>query len=535
MNTTQPMKRFNGPYRLTFEVEMSFQGHWHVGSGDSLSAISDNPLLRDEKGEPLLPGSSIRGVLRDFCEREACLYQLPDDVILTLFGPSSEELKEPTKDRKGRLTFFDAHSKPTPSSTEVLDFNRHETAWGAVADGGKFDAEVARSTSIYWKLRYDGNSKDDPEVFLLCQVFRLLKQDGILTFGARGSAGFGMPKSATITAEDVDRATQEGFKTWIQSRLPEGIAKQLGLEPQAESASAKKPSLDEFMKDLKKPETNPSTTRQNEPRFQPWCWLCLDLKWEFEGPMFVEGPHHGQTGLASKDNEKKYITLANGTPYLPATSLRGTMRARAKRIAKSLDIGDTADILFGGKQEDKVASYRGLISIGEGKYLFRLDAQRNLIPAREIFMHHVAIDRVTSFAAVQKLYSVVALASPRFLNRIILRWHDSDVTSTASAALFLITLIDIAERGLRIGGSTTRGYGNMKRLSVLGYSCSIIEKVDEESQIRERVRSSSEPGKVISPRELSKVVPKMLFDAWRNQVKSAKTRAEVMEENRHAQ
>jgi CRISPR/Cas system CMR subunit Cmr4 (Cas7 group RAMP superfamily) len=75
-----------GPHLVTIECNLTFDGPLHVGTGERLSVFTDAPLLRDGSDNPVLPGSSIRGVLRDWCEREAALLDVDRGALFRLFG-----------------------------------------------------------------------------------------------------------------------------------------------------------------------------------------------------------------------------------------------------------------------------------------------------------------------------------------------------------------------------------------------------------------------------------------------------------------
>ena len=60
------------PQRLDLCYEIVWKGRWHIGSGYQ-SAVADRLLRRmgGVKGDPFVPGSQLKGVLRHQCERLA--------------------------------------------------------------------------------------------------------------------------------------------------------------------------------------------------------------------------------------------------------------------------------------------------------------------------------------------------------------------------------------------------------------------------------------------------------------------------------
>lgn len=71
-------------------LQIRFISDWHVGSGLGNGAVADAVLARDARGIPCIPGSAIKGALREGAWRLGLcsphLAQLPD----FLFGTASE-------------------------------------------------------------------------------------------------------------------------------------------------------------------------------------------------------------------------------------------------------------------------------------------------------------------------------------------------------------------------------------------------------------------------------------------------------------
>lgn len=65
-----------GHYRYKAQAQIEFQSPWHVGSGHS-SATVQSLLLRDSQERLRLPGSAIKGVLRDTAGQLSDAFQLP--------------------------------------------------------------------------------------------------------------------------------------------------------------------------------------------------------------------------------------------------------------------------------------------------------------------------------------------------------------------------------------------------------------------------------------------------------------------------
>jgi len=55
-------------HHICIELSIDFSSKWHTGSGDG-SLICDRLIRRDSLNRPFIPGSTLKGVIRENCER----------------------------------------------------------------------------------------------------------------------------------------------------------------------------------------------------------------------------------------------------------------------------------------------------------------------------------------------------------------------------------------------------------------------------------------------------------------------------------
>lgn len=470
MNASIDNKTFRGPWVLEARCDVTWAGAVHVGSGERLSALSDAPLLRDAEGCFWLPGSSVRGVFRDWCEREAPMLGCSREDFIRLFGPATHEMKK--HDRSGRLSVRDALVRIPEDGTkdEVQDHVRIEPRTGAAADKGKFDQEVARPAMTTLVLRYEGDGPEDLEVRLLVAAVEALRQ-GVLGLGAKTGWGLGCPRDVKVTWHAQGRDQPDSLASWLGTRLAGG--RNLGAPGGAPAQIAW------------------NAAAAHDPDLVPWSWLRLDLALQFDGPMLVAGPDRQveRTGDMGRNVRAGYLADPDGRPLLEGSSLRGAMQAQARRIAATLGRPDVAETLFGTIRDDKDGGQRGLLRVWpgvfKGPYVPITQVQVANEPVREedrdaevpatVVLDHVAIDRITGFAAENRLFSTLALASPRFDTSLVVRWRPG-IDDPRSLALLLFTLRDMADGWLWVGSRTTRGYGHLKQVSIQGGVLSTISR-----------------------------------------------------------
>ncbi len=63
-------------HRLKLELSISFSSRWHFGSGEG-SFLANRLLARDSRGRPFIPGSTLKGVIRESCEKLSRTLKFP--------------------------------------------------------------------------------------------------------------------------------------------------------------------------------------------------------------------------------------------------------------------------------------------------------------------------------------------------------------------------------------------------------------------------------------------------------------------------
>lgn len=441
-----------GPLRVEIRCTLEFSSPLHVGTGERLSIESDAPVLRDAQGRPWLPGSSIRGVLRDWCEREAPLLGVGDEEVARMFGAAAADAKRlNVHERQGRLRVYDLELSGD-AAAQVRDRVRVDARSGAAAERGKYDHEVAGVQSGVLSMVYEG-WHGDHELVLLQSAVQALRQ-GLLSFGAKGSGGLGFCEATAAEWTAEDRTSSVDLSKYLRSRITGLAGHQMSAVPEPQYV----------------------ITRDPAPR--AWSWMRIDFDIQFEGPMLVAALHSGKSDdtRAARVDATYQIGLS-GRPLLAGSSLRGAMRSQARRIGHLTgDRGwESFRTLFGPEpdeseevnDDDEPASkFRGLLSVKEGT----LEGT-----AHTVLLNHVAIDRLTGFAADRKLFSSLALASPTFRCGLLLRWCAGDPTHRRAVRLLMFTLRDLANGTISIGSRSTRGYGAVRSLKRVDVSGSLVQ------------------------------------------------------------
>jgi len=429
------------PFRLEIRGALKVST-FHIGSGANFSLTSDSPILRDQNGRPYLPATSLKGVIRSHLEAE-----FPG--LDRLFGVAEKE----NGSALSRITVYDATSVTSPG-TEVRDHVRIKPEWAAAADGGKFDQEVSGPATLKFHLIYEGGSKDDAELCAIQEAVRAL-QAGELTCGANSSRGYGRLTLAETRYISFQRSEIAGLSAWLNHRLKP-------VESKWETAFA----------------WRANALEANETR---WSTLELHLRIICDGPVLVRAPipPNAAPHPFDADNPEVYAlkgrltadhvpvtTGPDNEHYLPGASLRGVLRHQACRIARLLGTG-AADLLFGTINAKNDTGRKGRIEVADAPLLGQ---------PRFVYIDHVAIDRITGFAADKRKFSTCALQSPKFDTMIRVRFKPDELHLVA---LFGFLLRDLQDGRLFCGGATSRGYGHMKTAQILSVTADLAFPIDD--------------------------------------------------------
>ena len=148
-----------------------------------------------EAGIPVIPGSSIKGVIRARAEKIASFLNLPDSVTEALFG---REARDDDNGQAGTLRFEDAML--TKSVSQKITRIRINRFTGGVMRGGLFVEEPVSGTLT---LQVAVPADEEAGCMLLLYALRDLAS-GLYNLGSGGSIGRGFLQVEELTALTPD-------------------------------------------------------------------------------------------------------------------------------------------------------------------------------------------------------------------------------------------------------------------------------------------------------------------------------------------
>lgn len=502
--------------RLIITGQLIAQTPLHVG-GFGSSPDTDLPLALNGKNDFYVPGTSLAGVLRAWCEQnfQGLKIQSGRLLVADLFGPKREKGID-----EGHASFVLVEDAivtlPAQLSEEIRDGVGINRYYGTAAEQVKFDrAILPRGTTLDFKMivevaarREDepGNIQQPTEDFFNRRVAQTKTVFGYLLealtksnvrFGAARTRGLGRVK---FQREKVEEQTLFGFND-ILNLFSKG-------------------GTDRSIAELKN--SDPDTKPDEQPR------LDITIDWHPRLPVMVKAGYDGigvdMLPLTSGVKDGKLALC------LPGSSTKGALRSHAERIVRTVlgsesetDFHDQIEVelvndLFGARNKSsdntvgksEVRLGRGALAIDDCYAKEEMDAtawrkveiaadhalkkedrdkevsydQRELWQALKQaskesdikadtnkfkIHHHVAIDRWTGGASEGALYSVLAPAptikwQPLKLTLDFKRLPTDPANPKALPALMLLllTLRDMAENRLPLGFATNRGMGEIE-------------------------------------------------------------------------
>ena len=175
------------------------------GAGETADNFRDIHILKNRKGEPFIPGTSLCGVLRERLELVA------PDSITEIFGDTNE--------MQSSIRLDDIPLK----NFKIIyrDGVRIDDLTGAGVDGGKYDFEVVErgaNGSLKLLITLRGRHSLDKISNVAARLLKIL-QDGI-QLGAKTSKGLGLITVENSAANLYDFRDKKDVAAWLTNKIP---------------------------------------------------------------------------------------------------------------------------------------------------------------------------------------------------------------------------------------------------------------------------------------------------------------------------
>lgn len=314
----EPMAARREGERWVLTATMTTVSPLAIGSGKP--GPTDVPVLRDAvDGRPLVPGSSLAGVLRAAARRH--VGPPAPGALVELFGGTKGDDHGPPS----RLVVHDALAEGEGLRTVLRDGVTIDPGSGTAEPGKLFSREaVERGVRFPLRVELALADPDDALVGLLAACLSDLHQ-GSARLGARTARGLGRVRLEEVRVARYDLTRAEGWLAYL-STPPAGPLDGKPFSTVAEALSAAAPGRD-F--------PPPGSEAAAPAVFR----LCLNAS-----TLLVRAAPGGPA-------DPDVVQLrSGGDAVIPGSSLAGVLRARCRRIAYLVDpatADERVDCLFG--------------------------------------------------------------------------------------------------------------------------------------------------------------------------------------------
>jgi CRISPR/Cas system CSM-associated protein Csm3 (group 7 of RAMP superfamily) len=190
-------------HQISIDLEIILSGKWHSGSGEG-GFLTDRLIRRDSRNRPYVPASTLRGVVREQCERLSRTLGLPEcsdphsrdgtwhQHVSHLWSPVDRLFG--TKYTPSTLYFQDAKMQEQPLvSTMTISRTAMYRVLGTGRDKHLFQTEYANSAVLGTKIRgwHEDLATLDEESLPVDYVLLLLGLQSVDRLGGDKSTGKG--------------------------------------------------------------------------------------------------------------------------------------------------------------------------------------------------------------------------------------------------------------------------------------------------------------------------------------------------------
>jgi CRISPR/Cas system CSM-associated protein Csm3 (group 7 of RAMP superfamily) len=404
--------------RYTITGRLTLTSPTTLSNGDA-DGLTDIAIRRDlASGQPVLPGTSLAGALRDHLWQHLPIgsQDWNRDLVNQLFGENNEDERY---SQQSWLFIEDAYGEE--AGIELRDGVSIDRATRTAEDKKKFDVELLAAGTTF-DLRFElwepAGSNDQHR--LLSHALEGL-QNGAIMLGGRKRRGYGECKVENWQVHRYDMSNKKDILRWLEKDE---------THPQPGT------TLADMLEISGRPDLLEADACHLEATFDITTSLLIRA-----------------TSDNSKDPDMMHLRNHAGRPVLSGTSLAGALRGRATRILKTLRTDAETDIfinnLFGREMSDER----------------KVKPRASRLWVREVEIETAVADKVQSRVKIDRFTGgsypgALFDQQPIFGGQVTL-----DLTiqkpSEADVGLLLLLLKDLWTGDLPLGGEASVGRGRL--------------------------------------------------------------------------
>jgi CRISPR/Cas system CSM-associated protein Csm3 (group 7 of RAMP superfamily) len=287
--------------RLLITGDLVARTALHVG-GFGEDVTCDMPLARDGRGRFVVPGTSLAGSFRAWCERA-----FPQPIVTAIWGSADDD------GAASRVCIEDISIGDEGTvCIEIRDGVGIDREWGTAADAIKYDrAVLPRGTRLPLRMTIESDAGSAGAARDVAAALVAALADGEVSLGAAKTRGLGRVRLEDGQIERFDLGSREGTLALLrrlewEARMP---------SPSAESQPAASGRVE------------PAPAAGAPPR------LTIEIDWRPVGPLMVKA---GADGVAVDTLPLMAGCEGGLSLLLPGSSLKGVLRGQAERVVRTL-------------------------------------------------------------------------------------------------------------------------------------------------------------------------------------------------------
>lgn len=398
---------------LSIEGKIIVKGKLRIESpliiGCGQNDLADIEILKDDSGKPYIPSTSLCGVLRHYFEENF------SDIINEQQSNYFWGTHKPDKKNEIESAFIchDLFTEDSKINIRVRDGIKIDIKNGYAEDKGKYDYEVVEpgiSFNLFWEVSI--RHQFDLITFRKILATLISKLEcGELSLGAKTNNGFGKCTLIDTKIFEFDFKRKEDVSQWLRQ---------------------------EFINGKKKLEEE-SFIKKEENIFSIEAYF--GIKSSFIVRSYPSDP---------KQPDAVHLS-SNEKPILPGTSLKGAIRNRAFKIAKTLCIPCAEEKiieLFGTAGKNEMHNKKSRVLVEETIIENAVSELQN----------RIKIDRFTGGTINSALFDSMPLWNSNNLNSVTIKLKINDFKQW-EAGLLMLVLKDFWTEDLPIGGEKNVGRG----------------------------------------------------------------------------
>ncbi len=413
--------------KVYYQLTMHQQSPLRISN--SGSEKTDLDLMKDSRGFPFIPGTSLTGVLRELAEKT-----FADDrykqLLLSLFG--SEKRSDYEKGFSESHVIISDATLPSDTSASKIFLGVRDgigvDEWGITIDGAKYDFEVVETEMPYTAiLEWTGDEAKAEENSLVLEPLMKLAAQGI-SLGARTTRGYG---KMDVEVRKLMFRFPEDLEEWLAFDPFDTTLFQEALSEEAADVTAEK----------------------------------LEIHMELE----AAGGFSVQVYTTEEDEDRaasdvKPLSNSRSNPVIPGTTWAGAFRHHMIDLLREAP--------FASLSREQVNRLFGLKETGDKLMRSKITfSETEILGGKDYTITRNSVDRFSGAPRNTALFTSTVHEGGR--GRLVLTVSKKEMTSDMTK-LLTVTIFDLHAGLMTVGGEAAVGRGCMKvsGIKVNGNDCS---------------------------------------------------------------